>query len=286
MMNNKYITRNIHLFLVYILVLSLGLFSCNVNTSEKNDICFEIGNSINSSDLENSFLFYARCFSDSKKKVIEMLESVEYTPTDKDFGESEAVCITINGKEKIEIWYAVEYDTENVYAVFEENTYLIEDGTSLVKEIGTYLDVDKYVMFNKEYPKGFPNSYEELGNGTRICGVGTMRSPRYFYNEDIAIERIVLLEHDVLVSSTNLDMYSVAELAAKTVGIRIYDAVVFQDEKTGMWAVTVSDKERSQALQEQSEKQEGFVELAYDRWWQVIIDPSGNPLYYIKSWND
>lgn len=285
---NNHPSQNINLLLIYIFVLSFCLFGCNINKPVNKDISFTLGVITNSSDIDNSFLFYGRCYSDSKNKIIEMLESVEYTPTDKGFGESESVCITFNGKEKKQVWYAVEYDTEDVYAVFEENTYLIGNGTSLVKEIGSYLvDISKYEIINVNYPDGITlDSFEDLENGSEILGVGSMRSMRYFYNEDFKFERVVLLDANESTLAAEIDMYSVAELAAKTVGVQVYSAEVFHDDKTGMWAVKIIDNEDYQVSLEEAKKQEGFVALMYDKWWEVIIDSNGKPMYYIKSWND
>lgn len=266
--------------LIILLISCFSLFVVNYTPPTKQ-VEIELGNISDSSELNAEFRNFTRSFVDSKKEVISVLKSVTYEETEYSFGESEVIRIIFYDRdrnEKDSVWYAVEYDTKELYAMYNGQYYKISDSKSFLKEIGAFLNVDKYLI----YDVSLELESESLSDGNVVYELGTCRTMRFFYNSELENQQLRFPEKDTNKNSTdiNLDKYSASKIAADAVGVQLYRASPFYDKYSENWLVTIVDEVHYQKMISIVEECDGEM-VCYNRYWDVIIDKTGNVLYYL-----
>ena len=242
-MTNKFVLK---IFVIITLITSLLLGGCVVNktsddstkkgTANVEKVELELGDVENGENLYEEFDFFARILSESKDKVIDIMKCSDYEDTDYIFSRSEVLKITLPDDSDTTVWYVIEYDTENMYAVYDGQTFIVKNKELIKEKLCSLLDIDRYVLLNRDY---FVPENETLDDGSLISGVGNLTYTRFFYNPELENPLVVEVDEGVTIHDSEPDMYEIADIAARTIGVKIYDATLYKDDDTGIWNVTV-----------------------------------------------
>lgn len=270
-------------FYLGLTVVMLLLICCSCGTAKQTEAELELGTVANSYSLAEDFKSFTTDYIKSKESLISVLKDADYSKSNEAFGESEAVYITFYDKSKnktASVCYAVEYETENMYAIYNDQIYKVENADNLLSEIGKFLSKDKYSLFERslEFEK------EVLEDSSIVYETAVCRTKRFFCNNESENESLRFPEETISVDNVNLvlDKYSVSKIAADTVNIKQYRARPYYDEYTDMWIVNVMDEAQYQRSIKEAEESNGEL-ICYDVSWDVVIDNTGKVLYYMNT---
>lgn len=234
------------------------------------------------SAIADCFYHYSYSHVDSKEAVIAALNTVDYEPTDYKFEECESISITFRYTEpELEgiidtVLYAVEYETEDMYALYRTDVYKVADPARLLSSIGKFICEDQYVI----YERADTTEYELTKHKDVIFETGECRINRYFHNNSIENEYVILPDKtDVSAPQVELDKYTVSQIAAEILELEQYVARPYYDKYTDVWMVNIIEEE---AFQKPDYEEHHFGLLWTEGSWDVVIDNEGNIVYCIQ----